>query len=263
MTAVADPVNHPVLCDTMTVRLLDTVPNYTTLFTSTSVISTTGYGTFNFSNVPLGRSYFIQLIHRNSLTVFSKYPVFFSTTNVSFDFTVLPLNLCQSAANSNDGYALLYSGDLNQDGFIDTNDFNILEIAVVNLSSGYIIADLNGDHVADAADFNIMQSNAFLYVWGGHPYSCLAAGVSDLEGLDGIGIYPNPATQSITVSFSKPFSKEGELEVFNSLGEKISQWALSIGKTQTEIDISRWASGIYLCKLTIENTVAVSKFIKQ
>lgn len=261
MTAVADPANNPTICDTMTVRLLDTIGSYNTLFTSTSVISTTGYGTFPFTNVPINRSYFIQLVHRNSLTVFSIYPVFFDSTNMSYDFSVVPLNLCQSAAISNDGYALMHSGDLNQDGFIDAIDSAILDTAVSMFVFGYITADINGDHAADISDFNLMELNTHLNLWGGHPYSCVLTKVNDNDNsVSRAIVFPNPSNGILSYLLEDENDHIVSVEVIDIFGNVI----IHDTGVRGIIDLRNYAAGLYFLFIqTQKNKISRIKLMKE
>jgi len=83
---VLDPINYPTICDSIRVFLVDSASGQTA-GTANGVISTQGLGTFNFSSLLPGRKYYIKVIHRNSLTVFSRQPFLFLTQSVFFDFT--------------------------------------------------------------------------------------------------------------------------------------------------------------------------------
>ena len=74
-----------------------------------------------------------------------------------------------------------------------------------------------------------------------------------------LSIYPNPATASIIIKTSEPFTP-GRLCILNLNGQEILQQTIS--KPSTHIDISAFPTGFYIVKLTGEKEVSVGKFIK-
>lgn len=67
-------------------------------------------------------------------------------------------------------------------------------------------------------------------------------GVDD-NGLDIVGIYPNPATDKVTIQ-SKGLTAFETIELFDQLGRKLETW--NVGNTQMDIDVSHVAEGNYL-----------------
>ena len=56
------------------------------------------------------------------------------------------------------GYAI-YTGDINQDGSVDGQDYLIQDAAIQNGDGGYILEDTNGDGAADGQDYIWLSSN--------------------------------------------------------------------------------------------------------
>lgn len=54
----------------------------------------------------------------------------------------------------------IYSGDVNQDGFIDAADLLIVDNDISNNVTGYVSADINGDEIVDGSDYVIVDNNA-------------------------------------------------------------------------------------------------------
>ena len=52
------------------------------------------------------------------------------------------------------GVFAMFSGDLNQDGYIDPFDYTILEADNLAFAYGYVVSDLNGDGFVDLNDFH-------------------------------------------------------------------------------------------------------------
>ena len=86
MAAVADPVSHPDVCDSITVELHHAASPFYFAHRVVGTINTSGNGSFNFPSLTPG-FYFIAVRHRNSIETWSKNSVLFNSPTVSFDFT--------------------------------------------------------------------------------------------------------------------------------------------------------------------------------
>jgi len=85
-------------------------------------------------------------------------------------------------------------------------------------------------------------------------------GENDIKNDDaGIYLYPNPATDDLRIVSSK--FKVQSAEVFDMLGNKISNMQLAISKNK--IDVSKLSPGIYFVKVRGEKEERVLKFVKQ
>ena len=73
-------------------------------------------------------------------------------------------------------------------------------------------------------------------------------------------VYPNPATSQIVLMVSNELSKNAQLEVFNALGQLVSQTFLPESR---KLDISGFTSGIYFFKVSDGNQETVKKVIKK
>ncbi|MBL7904243.1 MAG: S8 family serine peptidase [Bacteroidales bacterium] len=117
----------------------------------------------------LNGSYYVTIRHRNSLETTSALPVSFAVGPVSADFTdqagVYGGNLLQMT----DGAFVIYGGDVNQDGAIDTADMTPVDNDSGNYLSGYLVTDVNGDGVVDTADMTIVDNNSANYIQSAHP----------------------------------------------------------------------------------------------
>jgi hypothetical protein len=103
--------------------------------------------------------------HRNSLETWSKTGItYIKGEQFHYDFTD-----SQNKAFGNnlifiEPYYCIYSGDINQDGFINTNDL----IKVLNDYSarltGYVPSDINGNNIVDFQDVFIVFSNTSNFI---------------------------------------------------------------------------------------------------
>ena len=75
-----------------------------------------------------------------------------------------------------------------------------------------------------------------------------------------ISVYPNPATNTLTIYQSTPAPNQ-QLIITNILGEEI--YHQPITNTQSTIDISGWSKGVYIYQLTDSNETVRGKFVKE
>ena len=67
------------------------------------------------------------------------------------------------------GLWAFYSGDVNQDGQIAGDDFNLVEVNVTDQAFGYFSTDLTGEGASDGSDFNLLEVNASYGLFAAHP----------------------------------------------------------------------------------------------
>ncbi|MEC4048585.1 Ig-like domain-containing protein [Flavobacterium sp. SUN046] len=131
----------------------------TLVTSSTGILKTDGSMELNFGSI-IG-DYYIVISHRNTITTSSTSLVSFESGLVTnYDFTIFASQAYMSnqIVLENGVYAL-YSGDLNQDGYIDASDFPIFDLDnQISLSNIYAATDLNGDGYVDASDYPIFDS---------------------------------------------------------------------------------------------------------
>jgi hypothetical protein len=90
-------------------------------------------------------------------------------------------------------------------------------------------------------------------------YDSVSSGISELFHPQ-IPIYPNPATDKITIETSATPTKS-QLSITNLNGQALI--TRQITEPKTHVDISMLPSGVYFERLTNEKTVTVGKIIKQ
>ncbi|WP_339659694.1 T9SS type A sorting domain-containing protein [uncultured Polaribacter sp.] len=87
--------------------------------------------------------------------------------------------------------------------------------------------------------------------------TCETASVFKNE-LVNITMYPNPTSSKLNISAATTIKS---IEIYNVLGKQVMN--LNINNTSKSIDVSNLATGVYLIKYQVENTIGTSKFIKQ
>lgn len=77
---------------------------------------------------------------------------------------------------------------------------------------------------------------------------------------------PNPTSGNVTVSLELPTATNLNIEILNTTGQVLQQWSsknVSAGQQQTELDLSRLESGMYLLRLQTDTQVTATKIIKR
>ena len=77
-----------------------------------------------------------------------------------------------------------------------------------------------------------------------------------------LSVFPNPADETVNVTFDTKLERAQLIEIFNASGRLIYNKNLIDNYGDISIDISHFSSGLYLCKLTTLKGIAVKKFIK-
>ncbi|MFN0157304.1 MAG: T9SS type A sorting domain-containing protein [Bacteroidota bacterium] len=76
--------------------------------------------------------------------------------------------------------------------------------------------------------------------------------------------FPNPFNPSTTISFSLPHNTNGQLKIFNTLGQEIAtliDGMQSAGYKSVTFDAGTLASGVYLYKLTAGEFSSIKKMV--
>lgn len=162
------PQFGPSVADEITVELHNEFDYSFIEYSATSLLYVNGTLTLSVPPAYNG-SYYVTIRHRNSLETTSSFPISFAAGPVSVDFTdpgnVYAGNLLMMV----DGVYVIYGGDVNQDGAIDTADMTPVDNDSGNYLSGYLVTDVNGDGVIDTADMTIVDNNSANYIQSAHP----------------------------------------------------------------------------------------------
>jgi hypothetical protein len=107
----------------------------------------------------LSGSHYIVLKHRSAMEIWSASPVAMSTS-VSYDFSTA----ASQAFGSNQvqvgaGIFAMWSGDINQDGVIESADYALVENSVLSILFGYEVSDITGDGVTESSDYALIENN--------------------------------------------------------------------------------------------------------
>ncbi len=161
-------LNNMRMSDTVRVYLRNSFSPYSIADSSRGIINdSTLTGSFSISNAPAG-NYYISVKHRNTIETWSSSPVSYtSLSTISYSFTTFVSQAYgnnQVQADVSPLRYAVYSGDVNQDGFIDLTDVIIIYNDASAFFSGYNSSDVNGDSITDLTDVIITYNNSNKFV---------------------------------------------------------------------------------------------------
>jgi hypothetical protein len=150
------PIN---LCDTILVSLMDSSTRVK-VWNIKAIVDTAGKVQIMIPNTYLNTRKYIGINHRNSIETWSANPVMLSSAS-GYSF----VNSSSKAKGNNlrsngSGVYMIYSGDINQDGSVDFNDYPVLDLSSSAGDLGYLATDLNGDGSVDFNDFPVLDINS-------------------------------------------------------------------------------------------------------
>jgi len=82
---------------------------------------------------------------------------------------------------------------------------------------------------------------------------------SDENNRHDFNIYPNPATDNITIELN--LNKQAQIEIYNTQGSLVAKYSTK-GENDYNIDLSQLAKGTYICKIQNEDVLMTKSFIK-
>ena len=128
------------------------------LLSDGSVVDVAG-NDLRFGNMVAGVDYYLLVRHRNHLDVLSATSLQLAST-LSFDFTAASTSALGigQLKPSGDGHYYLYAGDYNQDGVVQTTDYDEWKNAPAILSD-YQLTDGNLDGSVQVTDYDVWELN--------------------------------------------------------------------------------------------------------
>jgi len=150
--------------DTVKGYLRNIFSPYTLVDSANGYLNSSGTDTLNFQNAANSTSYYIIVRHRNSIETWSAGGNSFVNHSLSYDFTTSSAQVFGNNMKQKGSRWTIFSGDVNQDGFVDASDAGLIDNDAYNFVTGYISTDLNGDNIADGTDLAIVDNNSFNFV---------------------------------------------------------------------------------------------------
>jgi photosystem II stability/assembly factor-like uncharacterized protein len=129
----------------------------------TATISTSGVGTFTFTSAANGTPYFIVIKSPNTVETWSAGTVSFNNNLLTYDFTTGTDKAYTDGSNpslvEHSPKYCIYSGDVNQDGFVTNDDFTGVDNDA-SVGDWHVENDVNGDGFVTNDDFTFIDNNA-------------------------------------------------------------------------------------------------------
>ncbi len=158
----ADATSSLSIADTVTIELHSSTAPFSTQYSQKSTLDINGLSNIILPGASIGNSYYISVLHRNAIETWSANPVFISAiTNYNFS-SGIGQAYSSNLVDMGNGIYAIFSGDINQDGSIDFNDYPTLDISSSNGDLGYVATDLNGDASTDFNDYPLIDINSSL-----------------------------------------------------------------------------------------------------
>lgn len=127
-------------------------------------------------------------------------------------------------------------------------------------SKNFKITDIFGEVVTvTGVDFSANPTNSKTNATGNFT-ACGAVDVAQIDALDYVSVYPNPATDQVTFA---GIAGVTELVVVSTLGEVVATQSLAGSTDQVTLNTSSLASGLYVVRMTNGSNVYTSTFVKQ
>ncbi|MBK7028915.1 MAG: hypothetical protein IPH45_06790 [Bacteroidales bacterium] len=121
--------------------------------------------------VGLAGSYYIVVIHRNSIETWSASPVVIDgNCPPSYDFTSNAEQSFGDNLKNVGGVYILWGADATQDGIVDGSDMAAIDNASTAVLAGYNYQDVNGDGIVDGSDMALIDNNSTAIIQRVRPY---------------------------------------------------------------------------------------------
>lgn len=155
--------------DTVTVELHNSSSPYALIDSKKEILNASGTGTFSFNNAVNVSPYYIVIKHRNGLETWSSSEKSFVSSLLSYDFTTDSSKAYGNNMVQKGTKWCIYSGDVNQDEFIDGSDVSDCYNDASIGQSGYVITDVTCDDFVDGTDVSIIYNNASAGIGAAYP----------------------------------------------------------------------------------------------
>jgi hypothetical protein len=156
--------------ESITVELRNAT-TYSIVASTAAMLQIDGRVSCVYPTAPRG-SFYVVIKSKNAVQTWSANPITVGITPVTYDFSTLSAKAYGNNLKeiiTGEGIYGLYSGDINQDEFINSSDVTDLNSDIFNSEFGDRPTDLNGDGVVDGSDVTFYYNNAYNSVLSSHP----------------------------------------------------------------------------------------------
>jgi hypothetical protein len=161
----------------VTVELHNATTPWALVESQTGSLTTAGVGTFNFTTAVNGTNYYIVVKTWNTIETWSATAVSFTAGSASYNFTSAATQAYASNMIQKGTKWCIFSGDVNQDGYINLSDYVIVNYDSYHLVTGVVVTDLTGDQYTNLNDYVIVNYNSYNLVEAHTPLLNPAAGM--------------------------------------------------------------------------------------
>ncbi|MBK6346613.1 MAG: carboxypeptidase regulatory-like domain-containing protein [Bacteroidales bacterium] len=148
------------VADQMTVELREAADYNNVVYTDPNVnLNTNGSASLVIPAENSG-SYYVTIRHRNSIETTTALPLSFSGSDIINNFTTAASQAYGSNLQQAGGDFVIFGGDVNQDGAVDTGDMTPTDNDAGSFAGGYLPTDINGDGTVDTGDITVIDNNA-------------------------------------------------------------------------------------------------------
>jgi peptidoglycan/xylan/chitin deacetylase (PgdA/CDA1 family) len=151
------------LQDTVTVELHNSTSPFELVDSQKGVLDSVGVGTFTFTIAVNDTPYYLAVKHRNSVETWSSEVHTFTSYALSYDFTNSQNQAYGNNLKLKGGKYCIYTGDVNQDGFVTGEDFTGIDNDASNFVY-HLVNDLNGDGFVTGYDFTCIDNNSASFI---------------------------------------------------------------------------------------------------
>lgn len=160
--------------DSVTVEIRNATSPYSLIESKKVFLNQNGIVNIVFNNPLEATPYYLIVKHRNSVETWSSSAVQFTSGLLNYDFTSAQNKAYGNNLKLINGKWCIYSGDVNQDGFINSNDLNLVFNDNVNGISGYNSTDLNNDFLTEIFDLHKVFINNLMGIQKITPLSTIS-----------------------------------------------------------------------------------------
>jgi hypothetical protein len=147
----------------MEVRLRSSIIPYEVVDQAEAELGITGNARLSFNRTDTQPLY-IEVVHRNSISTWSSSPVYFNGSYKFYNFTINSSMAYGGNMVLKGGRWCFYSGDVDQNSFVDGVDLSLVDNDAMNFQTGHLPTDINGDGTVDATDLSLVDNNAMNFI---------------------------------------------------------------------------------------------------
>lgn len=165
LNASQSPQYGPGIADEITIELHNSTAPFGLVSSIPFVCLHTNGTASLFTDPAYTGSYYIVVKTRNCVETWSATPVSFEGDNLSYNFINSPSNSYgNNVKNMATGIYAIYSGDIDQDGFLSISDMASVDNKSAAFATGYLVEDIDGDSYITVSDMAIIDNNSSKFV---------------------------------------------------------------------------------------------------